>query len=584
MRFKNPNTPGEVTDSGRLTGEWFYFWRITDTDPVQQNRVNFSRYAPGEGVLVMHTDFGDNAEGLPQQQRIGTHFMYSIVQADGLHQLEAGVNQGDIGDPFPGSDGITVWNAQTDPGSRWWGQIRSGLEIRDVQHYDNYSVVNFFWKQFIVPELTFNRPPAFMVVNDFLNLNYEAFDGWGGTRLHFYYDTDGSGYDGTLVGSQVKSDTGIVQQEFAVPVALLTDGDAYFYARLEPGPGQDGITDPSFSPPRADVGNRGRGKVVDHVTYGTHIGYPETTPKSVFVDTSLSFLEMWHLICVNDAVAGAELWRVEGSLSGVQQDGTGADLLATTGAAYQTADGSVQFTIISQAEVGTSADVTNYGGQYMLEDLSATFVASEFKPKDIVRITSGTGVNLGFYTIVSVPTEHSLRLSADAGDSLGAGDVSYRIHAFSQGSPDGSQPPDRFQFQTTGKTPYSLPVLIQAGQIVPQLYPAVTVTYPEDESNPGREVPLLVQFDATGTLDEFGQPSDLLEYSWDFGDGLANDMGQIRGHTYTTVDGMEVTEPTDVTVTLTVTNPGNGLEATKQVVVRVYPVFVDNDGRRRGRP
>ncbi len=95
-------------------GERFYFWRLTRQIPISPDQVNFSRILPGDGMMIMHTDFGANFEGLPLQQRIGGHFAYTILQADGLHQLENGENAGDAGDPFTTDD---VWNAVTDPNS-----------------------------------------------------------------------------------------------------------------------------------------------------------------------------------------------------------------------------------------------------------------------------------------------------------------------------------------------------------------------------------------------------------------------------------------------------------------------------------
>jgi hypothetical protein len=548
--FQNPS----------LAGERFYFWRITARIPTDPARVNFNRNAPAGGVLIMHTDFGSNYEALPLQQRLGTHFTYSIVQADGLQQLENGENTGDDGDPFPGRTGKRVWNEMTDPSSRWYGQVRSGIEIRNITEYVDRSVVTFAWKPRVVPTLEFYRPPGYPpenpVVNGNFRLGYEAFDFYGGTTLEFYFDDDASGYDGTLLAAVPKLVPNVVQQIFEVPLSRLPgDGVYYFYARLVPGPGQDDRIDPAYSTPVLKQGSRGRGRVT---TDGSQIG--------VIVDLQQSRLESWTLTCVDHANPGAERWRVQGSLSGLQS------AEAVTGLPYQSDHGEVQFTIVSDAIVGTNATVSNTGGQYTLVDPAANFVAATFRPGDMVRIIGGAGANLGFHRILSVPSPTRLRLATDPGNATG---VSYRVHSFTSGA-GGDNRPDRFIFLTTGKTAYSLPVQFLHGQVVTQVYASIAVSYPDDATNPLRQVPLRVRFDASASLDETGRPNPAMTYRWDFGDGSPTATGVLVEHVYR----QEYPPPVGVTVTLTATNPATQSSGQTSVTIFVWPAVVDfdNDG------
>ena len=189
--YENPYRPDE----------FFYFWRVTRDRP--SGTINFNRYLPGQGMLIMHADLNDvDVEGQPLQQR-QEPYQYFILQADGLNEMGYADDNdrfGDAGDPFPGSTGKTEWLEQgTVPDSKWGDGSFSGLEITDIEEYSNNSVVTFRWKPHLVPELTFINPPGGSILAGNYRIRYTAFDIYGGTQIRFYFDTDNEGYDGTLV-------------------------------------------------------------------------------------------------------------------------------------------------------------------------------------------------------------------------------------------------------------------------------------------------------------------------------------------------------------------------------------------------
>jgi len=545
-----------------LIGERFYFWRATHyINPLDPSQINFYLYAPAEGVLMMHTDFGENLESLPPQQRLGTHFTYNILQADGLQQLENGENNGDDNDPFPGALDVTIWNANTDPDSDWWGDIPSGLSITDIREYATQSVVTFYWEPHLVPEFQFINPPGGSVVSGNYRLRYKAFDFNGGTKIHLYYEKETANYNGTLI-SHVSYQTnpqtknpGTVQATYLVPLSTLPgDGDYRFYAWLEPGPGQEGKVDPLYSTPRAGASNKGRGAL-----------------QILSCDNTKSKLENWTIVCANDSVPGAETWTVEGSVSGLQA------ALATTGVDYSTGDvgdwdhQAVRFKIVWAGIAGSGATVSNAGGFYKLKDPAGSFVASDFKTGDMVRITAGPIP--GFYTVASVLDAQTLVLGTNAGSGSG---VSYRVHSFTDGSPEGGTA-DRFSFMTTGKTAYSNPIHVQGGTVLPTTAPKIIVSYPDDLTNPNRQAPLKVRFDGSQSRDELGNLNAGLTYLWVFGDGATSTLSVVE-HVYT-LDG-------DFTATLTVTSPNSyphGSQTiyptgTDSIDIEVHPTDVDLDG------
>jgi M6 family metalloprotease-like protein len=67
---------------------------------------------PGEGVLIWHIDEeveGNDNAGYPGQEgwpENGNHYQVAVIQADGLFDLEKGVNQGDEGDFFISGRGV----------------------------------------------------------------------------------------------------------------------------------------------------------------------------------------------------------------------------------------------------------------------------------------------------------------------------------------------------------------------------------------------------------------------------------------------------------------------------------------------
>lgn len=553
-----------------LEGEEFYFYRVTFHTYPYPTWINFSKYGPGQGLMIMHTDFGPNPEAVPVQQRLGTHFTYNILQADGLQDLEYGYNPGDPGDPFPGAFGVTEWDDFTDPSANWWGRIPSTLEIRDVQEFPTYSVATFYWKERSIPELEFDRPPGTFVIGQSLVLSFEAYDAYAGTDIEFYVDDDPNNgtYDGVLVGQKHKAPAGVVRDTVYADISGLNDGDHWFYARLIPGAGIDGQSEVAFSDPRMDINGHGRGHLEDT------LGAPGVT-----VDLGLSKVEKWTITCVNHTTPDAEVWQVEGSVSGVLPD------RAVTNVPYPPAgvDCPVAFTVRSDALAETGPDVSvafnATKNLTVLTDPGAAFVAVSFKAGDIVRIIDGPGARPGFFKVKSVPSPTKLELVGNAGTA--ASGVTYRVHPFSSNGGGGGSP-DKFYFLTTGLTPYSAAVELLNGNVVKKVLPVIEVTYPLDAQNPERRAPLLVRFDGSGSLDENGEPNPTLVYEWDFGDPNSPDptsADALTEHVYSDVR-FPGPAPTTVTVTLTVTsNADTPLEisSTATVEIVIGPPFADDD-------
>lgn len=118
------------------TGEYF----------LVENRQNTSAYGfddglPGHGLLIWHVD---EAKSNNQQEcwpgpatppplcTSAVHYRVAVVQADNLWELERKVDQGDAGDPFPGTSARTAFHASSTPSSRLYSGAGSGAAVSAI--------------------------------------------------------------------------------------------------------------------------------------------------------------------------------------------------------------------------------------------------------------------------------------------------------------------------------------------------------------------------------------------------------------------------------------------------------------------
>jgi M6 family metalloprotease-like protein len=84
---------------------------------------------PDEGLAIWHVDEdGDNSN---EQMTAASHYELSLMQADGLFQLERdGRNLGDSGDLYAGA--AARFSDDTTPSSKWWNGTASNLTIDQI--------------------------------------------------------------------------------------------------------------------------------------------------------------------------------------------------------------------------------------------------------------------------------------------------------------------------------------------------------------------------------------------------------------------------------------------------------------------
>jgi M6 family metalloprotease-like protein len=94
-----------------------------------RSRMGLDRAGVSSGLAVYHCDiFGSNER---QQGTADQHYQCGLLQADGHHDLEMNVNQGDGADLYAAVAGVAL-SSESAPNSREWDGRDSGLLLSDI--------------------------------------------------------------------------------------------------------------------------------------------------------------------------------------------------------------------------------------------------------------------------------------------------------------------------------------------------------------------------------------------------------------------------------------------------------------------
>lgn len=542
--LENEDRPGRFDNHGNyLPGERLYFW---------SGGSGFDERMPGDGVLILHADENSsNSDAIVLQQRNGIRPAYRIIQADGRNQLLSCINEGDAGDPWPGSSDDTHFACDTNPASEWYTENAcTGLEVVDIAPDGNGSaVVTFNWTPTSVPSLKFVDPPGGVSVGTppgpvTYNVRTEATDVYGGTWIRFFstsQETDTpTPATGTLIKMVRKTTPGTNEQALNWNLAGVPDGRYFLFADLVPDQGADG-RERKLTTVRAGRNNQGTAKLeTGDVTVNV-----TTVSGTTVTNQGTSRSETWSIRCV-DANAGK--WFVGSSLTQpLPAEEPSAALCAanptrcaTTGTQYTSLAGAVKFTIregtgsspkgalgdtftfTTTGITAPSAAVTIRNGQ-IREDPTAVI--------DAAPLSGPPGLEVKFDARRSVdPNGQPLTFAWTFGDgSTGTGvQVShtypnggtYTVTLRATNPANGRFGEASVDIEVTNNSPNAV---IQATPV-------------------GGQGPLTVKFNATQSSD-METDADQLIYQWTYGDGgSANDAGLVDAgfreveHTYLRVN------------------------------------------------
>ncbi|RJQ17034.1 M6 family metalloprotease domain-containing protein [Candidatus Woesearchaeota archaeon] len=99
-----------------------------------RQKVGYDTSLPGAGLLIWHIDdtkTSNTKEWYPGYTTFG-HLWVALEQADGGWDLERDIDQGDNGDPFPGSTLKTSFDGFTTPNSDSYADIKTGISVSSI--------------------------------------------------------------------------------------------------------------------------------------------------------------------------------------------------------------------------------------------------------------------------------------------------------------------------------------------------------------------------------------------------------------------------------------------------------------------
>jgi M6 family metalloprotease-like protein len=124
--FQWRDNPNGVERGG--TGEYFL--------AANRHGTGFDQALPGHGLIITHIDESQSHNTNENNKLV------DIEAADGDQDLDNDINQGDTGDPYPGSTDANAFNNTSTPNSYLYGSSPSGLEINEITTRGDSVVLN----------------------------------------------------------------------------------------------------------------------------------------------------------------------------------------------------------------------------------------------------------------------------------------------------------------------------------------------------------------------------------------------------------------------------------------------------------
>jgi immune inhibitor A len=115
---KDARTVWRLWTEGEASPEYFLV--------ENRRRDRFDAHLPGEGLLVWHID--DSTEDNSNEN----HYKVALVQADGLRALEERGDDGDPGDPFPGSSDNRTFDGGSLPSSNSYAGAATRVAVTEI--------------------------------------------------------------------------------------------------------------------------------------------------------------------------------------------------------------------------------------------------------------------------------------------------------------------------------------------------------------------------------------------------------------------------------------------------------------------
>ncbi|MEZ5359482.1 MAG: M6 family metalloprotease domain-containing protein [Candidatus Zixiibacteriota bacterium] len=149
------NTSYRVWKNGLVTSQYFLI--------ENKYKTGYDSYLPGEGLLIWHID---NSVGGNYNE---WHPLVFLEQADGKFDLQYDNNNGDNGDPFPGSSHAYNFDDETTPNSRDYSGNTTQVAVWNISNADSVMTANI--------DIVWSRPNISLSGYEFTDTAYGDSDG-----------------------------------------------------------------------------------------------------------------------------------------------------------------------------------------------------------------------------------------------------------------------------------------------------------------------------------------------------------------------------------------------------------------------
>jgi M6 family metalloprotease-like protein len=162
----------------------YRLWRDGDYSGqyfLVENRqpVGFDSLLPGRGLLIYHVDDNVSFNNIDVD-----HYHVAVEQADGFYQLELhGYNDGDAGDPWPGSQNKRSFDDKSTPNSRSYAFASTQVSVWSISDPDSLMTANL--------DIYWSRPYFELKNYAFADANGNG-DLEAGESIEFYFDIKNS--------------------------------------------------------------------------------------------------------------------------------------------------------------------------------------------------------------------------------------------------------------------------------------------------------------------------------------------------------------------------------------------------------
>lgn len=180
-----------------------------------RRKIKFDFNLPSKGLVIYHVD--ENMTN-NDNQRCGPgtpHFRVAVEQADGECDLENNANQGDAGDPYPGSGGLynpnTVLNEISTPNSKSYADAATGVAIYNIYFTEGMGYASFA-VNLVPPTVTLsnNNGGAVLTVGEPDTIRWVAFDDIAVDSINILVSRDGGATYPDLIAHGEANDSSFV--------------------------------------------------------------------------------------------------------------------------------------------------------------------------------------------------------------------------------------------------------------------------------------------------------------------------------------------------------------------------------------